>query len=205
MKVHIVQPNETLTAIAAQYDTTFDQLLKYNPGLHIQNALDVGQKVKVPSSGVRVAKNESQPINRIEEQTPMPKWWYEEVEDQGSKAQVYANAIEPGPPLQELPQYPYAYYPAAYPSNLEQLPQAYDGSVYGAYAHMPAMPVGYGVLSPTPWYNQAMAILASNRIPIPPRVVNINGFRSLRMPDAFFRLDEWNEDWTEEENREDQA
>lgn len=205
MKIHIVQPNETLTAIAAQYGTPLEPLLKSNPDIHEETILEAGQKIKVPSSGVKVVKNQ-QILSDPEVRTaPMPKWWYEEGEGlQGSGEQNSNSASDYAPPLQELPEYPYAFYPATYPyaptssvPNYAFIPALNDP--YGVYAHLPAQPMPYGY---SPFldtsYERAMMILASNRIPIPPRMVNVNGIRSAKLPVAFFQMDDWNENWEEE-------
>ncbi len=53
-KVHIVQENESLTAIAKQYETTWNRL--YDKNLHIANpdVLNVGEKVTIPLEGEKL-------------------------------------------------------------------------------------------------------------------------------------------------------
>lgn len=196
--------------IAAQYGTPLEPLLKSNPDIDEETILEVGQKIKVPSNGVKVVKNQT---------TSMPKWWYEEQEGaQGEMDQEPKTSLEYAPPVQELPEYPYAYYPATYPnapasasSNygyypaLPANPSRSNYDPYGAYVHIPAQPMTYSYSPfPSPPYERAMMILASNRIPIPPRMVNVNGVKSVKLPSSFFHLDEWNEDWEAVEQEEQQ-
>lgn len=195
MKIHIVQSNESLPQIAERYGVDLDPLVKANPDMNAEMVLEVGQKIKVPTNGVKVVKNQS---------TPLPKWWYEEEEYRGLLQNAADAAAEVGSPLQELPQHPTSY-PMNYPTPYTAAPPAYGqygaGSYdpYSFYAHIPAQPIGYTYgPSPSPWYDPAMMIFATNRIPIPPRMVNINGVRSFKLPTSFFQLDDWDEEWEEE-------
>lgn len=207
MKIHIVQQNEKLSTIAAQYGTQLEPLLKSNPHIDEETILEVGQKIKVPSNGVKVVKNQQEYHDTAENSAPLPKWWYEEgVGKQAEGEREQQTSLEYSPPLQELPEYPYAYYPAASPNVPASVAYGYPNypavnDPYGAYAHIPAQPMPYGYSpysSPSPSYERAMMILASNRIPIPPRMVNVNGIRSSKLPAAFFQMDDWNENWEEE-------
>ncbi len=216
VKIHIVQPDESLSTIATQYGISLDPLLNSNPGVDHETILEVGQKIKIPSNGIKVVKNQqlvNGSLGNTAGNTPLPKWWYEEdVGVQDNDNTESSTVSEFAPPLQELPEYPYAYYPATEPlppapvsSNYAFVPALpahqpinnYDP--YGAYAYIPAQPTPYSY-GPffSPVYEQAMMILASNRIPIPPRMVNINGMRSVKLPTSFFQLDDWNEDWEAE-------
>jgi len=46
-KTYVVQPGDTLSAIAAANDTTIDEIVALNPGLD-PNSLDVGAEIRLP-------------------------------------------------------------------------------------------------------------------------------------------------------------
>ncbi|GFN33610.1 LysM peptidoglycan-binding domain-containing protein [Paenibacillus xylaniclasticus] len=50
MKIHIVKRGDTLYAIAQKYGVTLEEILKLNPSITNPDVIDVGMKVKVPSS-----------------------------------------------------------------------------------------------------------------------------------------------------------
>ncbi|MCY9738380.1 LysM peptidoglycan-binding domain-containing protein [Paenibacillus thiaminolyticus] len=50
MKIHIVKNGESLYSIAKKYDVPLEELIKMNPQLKDPNEIDVGMKIKVPSS-----------------------------------------------------------------------------------------------------------------------------------------------------------
>ncbi|GAC41368.1 LysM peptidoglycan-binding domain-containing protein [Paenibacillus popilliae] len=50
MKIHIVKNGESLYSISQKYDVPLEKLLKMNPQLQDPNKIDVGMKIKVPSS-----------------------------------------------------------------------------------------------------------------------------------------------------------
>ncbi len=50
VKIHMVKKGDTLYEIAKKHGVTVEQLLKLNPGITNPDAIDVGMKVKVPSS-----------------------------------------------------------------------------------------------------------------------------------------------------------
>ena len=47
-----MQKGDTLSKIAAKYGTTYQKLASYN-GIANPNIINVGQKIKIPGSGVR--------------------------------------------------------------------------------------------------------------------------------------------------------
>ena len=47
-----MQRGDTLSGIAAKYGTTYQKLASYN-GIANPNVISVGQKIKIPGSGVR--------------------------------------------------------------------------------------------------------------------------------------------------------
>ena len=51
-QVYTVQRGDTLSGIAAKYGTTYQKLASYN-GIANPNVISVGQKIKIPGSGVR--------------------------------------------------------------------------------------------------------------------------------------------------------
>lgn len=51
-QVYTVQSGDTLSGIAAKYGTTYQKLASYN-GIANPNVISVGQKIKIPGSGVR--------------------------------------------------------------------------------------------------------------------------------------------------------
>ena len=51
-EVYTVQRGDTLSGIAAKYGTTYQKLASYN-GIANPNVISVGQKIKIPGSGVR--------------------------------------------------------------------------------------------------------------------------------------------------------
>ena len=51
-QVYTVQRGDTLSGIAAKYGTTYQKLASYN-GIVNPNVISVGQKIKIPGSGVR--------------------------------------------------------------------------------------------------------------------------------------------------------
>ena len=51
-QVYTVQRSDTLSGIAAKYGTTYQKLASYN-GIANPNVISVGQKIKIPGSGVR--------------------------------------------------------------------------------------------------------------------------------------------------------
>lgn len=51
-QVYTVQRGDTLSGIAAKYGTTYQKIASYN-GIANPNAIRVGQKIKIPGSGVR--------------------------------------------------------------------------------------------------------------------------------------------------------
>lgn len=202
MKIHIVQPNETLTAIAAQHGVDMEAISKFNPNVTSDVTLEVGQKIKVPSSGVKVEKKPIGAPTEKEQVPTLPKWWYEEVQPtvdanlhESDKERFSSSANEEG----SAP-YPFvdpALVPALYPTSSPEI------DMLNRYANTPAftapttppvqqIPYGYGAPAAA-WYDPVMTILATNRIPIPPRVVNINGYRSVKVPSSLFQFDEWEE------------
>ena len=50
--VYTVQKGDTLSKIANKYGTTYQKLASYN-GIANPNVISVGQKIKIPGSGVR--------------------------------------------------------------------------------------------------------------------------------------------------------
>lgn len=50
MKIHIVKNGESLYSISQKYDVLLEELIKMNPQLQDPNEIDVGMKIKVPSS-----------------------------------------------------------------------------------------------------------------------------------------------------------
>ncbi len=50
VKIHMVKKGDTLYEIAKKHGVTVEELLKLNPGITNPDAIDVGMKVKVPSS-----------------------------------------------------------------------------------------------------------------------------------------------------------
>lgn len=50
MKIHIVKNGESLYSISKKYDVPLEQLISMNPQLQDPNQIDVGMKIKVPSS-----------------------------------------------------------------------------------------------------------------------------------------------------------
>ncbi|MBG9794796.1 peptidoglycan-binding protein [Paenibacillus dendritiformis] len=50
MKIHIVKNGESLYSISQKYDVPLEELIKMNPQLKDPNEIDVGMKIKVPSS-----------------------------------------------------------------------------------------------------------------------------------------------------------
>ena len=51
-QVYTVQRGDTLSGIAAKYGTTYQKLASYN-GIANPNVISVGQKIKIPGSGVK--------------------------------------------------------------------------------------------------------------------------------------------------------
>ncbi|MBD2844595.1 LysM peptidoglycan-binding domain-containing protein [Paenibacillus sp. IB182496] len=51
MKIHMVKKGDTLYSIAEKYGVTLEEVIKLNPEIADPNVIDVGMKVKVPSSG----------------------------------------------------------------------------------------------------------------------------------------------------------
>lgn len=51
-QVYTVQPGDTLSKIAAKYGTTYQKLASYN-GIANPNIINVGQKIRIPGSGVK--------------------------------------------------------------------------------------------------------------------------------------------------------
>ena len=47
-----MKKGDTLSKIAAKYGTTYQKLAEYN-GIANPNAISIGQKIKIPGSGVR--------------------------------------------------------------------------------------------------------------------------------------------------------
>ncbi|OAS17598.1 LysM peptidoglycan-binding domain-containing protein [Paenibacillus oryzisoli] len=50
MKIHIVKKGDTLYELAKKYHTTLDQIIALNPQIADPNQIDVGMKVKIPST-----------------------------------------------------------------------------------------------------------------------------------------------------------
>jgi len=50
VKIHMVKKGDTLYEIAKKHGVTVEELLKLNPGITNPDAIDVGMKVKIPSS-----------------------------------------------------------------------------------------------------------------------------------------------------------
>ncbi|XEC93162.1 LysM peptidoglycan-binding domain-containing protein [Paenibacillus tarimensis] len=50
MKIHIVKQGESLYSIAQKYGVTLDDVIQMNPGIANPDQIDVGMKVKIPSS-----------------------------------------------------------------------------------------------------------------------------------------------------------
>lgn len=50
MKIHIVKQGDTLYSLSKKYGVTVEEMIKLNPQLKDPNKLDVGMKVKVPST-----------------------------------------------------------------------------------------------------------------------------------------------------------
>ncbi len=209
MKIHIVEANETLTAIAAQHGIELDALSKSNPHVSSYTALEVGQKIMVPSTGVKIAKKATLAKDSVEKAATLPKWWYEEVRPATSTigegdttSQSEGDRLSRQSSEDSHAPYPFidpAMVPALYPTS----PAQFDAVAY--YASTPAYPAQvvapaqqipyvYGAPAST-WYDPVMTILATNRIPIPPRVTNINGNRGLKVPISLLQLDESEEDW----------
>jgi len=47
--IHVVQPGDTLTRIARQYNTTVEAILEANPEITDPNFIRVGQEIKIPA------------------------------------------------------------------------------------------------------------------------------------------------------------
>lgn len=50
MKIHIVKKGESLYLIGQKYNVTLEEILKLNPGITNPDAIEIGMKVKIPSS-----------------------------------------------------------------------------------------------------------------------------------------------------------
>ncbi|WP_169082734.1 LysM peptidoglycan-binding domain-containing protein [Paenibacillus sp. PL91] len=50
MKIHIVKKGESLYFIGQKYNVSLEEILKLNPGITNPDAIDVGMKLKIPSS-----------------------------------------------------------------------------------------------------------------------------------------------------------
>ncbi|MGM0879969.1 MAG: LysM peptidoglycan-binding domain-containing protein, partial [Bacillota bacterium] len=50
MKIHMVKKGDTLYFIAQKYNVSLEEILKLNPGITNPDAIDVGMKLKIPSS-----------------------------------------------------------------------------------------------------------------------------------------------------------
>ncbi|WP_211231492.1 LysM peptidoglycan-binding domain-containing protein, partial [Paenibacillus harenae] len=50
MKIHIVKKGDTLYSISQKYNVSLEEILRLNPGITNPDAIDVGMKLKIPSS-----------------------------------------------------------------------------------------------------------------------------------------------------------
>lgn len=209
MKIHIVQPNETLSSIAAQHGVDLDLVLNSNPFIKSDMELAVGQKIKIPTGGVRV-QAASQTVKK-EERSTLPKWWQEEGEKQDHTIESQTVEVASQPSAEATPEQQYGSYPALDPAVYPAIdPSTYFDAqqssiettpVQGGYAYpyaqsaimanpIPYAPTPYPMAPATFWYDPFMTIIASNRIPIPPRRKFTYGFEN-----GFLQMDDWQEDW----------
>lgn len=193
MKIHIVEPNETLTTIAELHGLELEPLQKCNPTFEPRTVLEVGQKIQVPSHKVKVTSAPHVP-QVVEESTPMPKWWAEERHEIGESEDDRWLEAEGEAHID------YAAYPAidahllpAYPTHLNA---RFPAAIYPPPAVEPDWGSYYTPPAPA-WPDPAALILASNRIPIPPRMTYHDGIRQAKMWDAYLRLDDEGAEWEE--------
>ena len=60
MKIHIVQPGETLESVAERYGVSVEKLLQANE-LNESDTLEAGMKVRIPSGRVPVTQQTAEP------------------------------------------------------------------------------------------------------------------------------------------------
>jgi len=200
LKIYIVQPDDTLMKIASEYGVDLDKLKRSNPGLDDSTPLVIGSKIRIPSQGVRVAKesaeqkeNDMQAASmKIDPLPPMPKWWYEEEHSEDVERSLEPYSGQPQGAY-EKPQVNVPYQP--YPPSFNT--QQYDG--YNYFGYSPPVPVTFDYsYSSWSWPGYPYSIFHTNRFPIPPRIVNVNGVRRFKLPVPFFHMDDWAEEWDEE-------
>lgn len=216
MKIHIVQPNETLSSIAAQHGVDLDLLLKSNPFVNLDTELSVGQKIKIPTGGVRV-QAALQTVKK-EEKSTLPKWWQEEAEKNENTLQAETAEAASQPSVEATPEQKYGSYPAldpyVYPAidpstyaesqllYIQSTPQPVEYAYPYAQSTMLAQPIQYAPqffpVAPAPfWYDPFMMMLASNRIPIPPRRKY-----PLHLENGVLQMEDWQEDWQNRDEEE---
>lgn len=63
VKIHVVQPNENLTSIAMQYQTTWQRLFDKNTQIAQPDILQIGDKITIPEPGEVIKEREAQIVN----------------------------------------------------------------------------------------------------------------------------------------------
>ncbi|MFO6496485.1 MULTISPECIES: SafA/ExsA family spore coat assembly protein [Bacillus] len=175
MKIHIVQKGDTLEKIAERYEVDFQELKKLNSQLSNPDLIMPGMKIKVPSGGVPV-KKEEQPSIRKE----FPKKQEHPFAKEKPKVKLDVEDTKP----KEKPSVPYV--PPVPNTNIGGQSSMPEGDISNFYQNVnqlhqpfvPPKPYGHHEEGPNmnmPWTNEEESHMENVNYPNIPQPSQVGG------------------------------